>query len=308
MTKYIELGGKDDVYTISGKLSDDIFLRGNAGNDRIVDAHDGTRTASISGGDGNDVIIGGAHTTRMWGGNGDDFFALKGLTTRVGGGAGYDIVQLNTELYDKLGDDGVVYMGTGKATALLTEAGLRYDPSHYLSLGTSGDVERMQTAIYGEGSSRGGLDLIGDNADNVLRGGAAENVLHGAGGNDTLFGFGGADRLYGGTGNDSLNGGLGADILSGGSGNDTLFLDEGDTATGGSGRDWFQALTGSFTITDFAKGVDQINLVGMSGAVAIDPSHVAYTVDGTTYRIEFGTGVDALGLSVGHSASSDIIF
>ena len=246
MTKYIELGSTNDVFNISGKLSDDIFLRGNAGDDRMTDVHEGTRTASISGGDGNDVIIGGAYTTRMWGGSGDDFFAIKGLTIRVGGGAGYDIVQLNTELYDKLGDDGVVYLGAGKPTALLAEAGLHYNPAHFLSLGASGDVERVQTAIYSEGSSRGGLDIVGDNVANVLRGGAADNVLHGAGGNDTLFGFGGADHLFGGTGNDILNGGLGADILSGGSGDDSMFLDEGDTATGGSGRDWFQASSGSF--------------------------------------------------------------
>ena len=309
MTKYINLTNQNDSYVLSGKLLDNTSVNGVGGDDRIVDTHVGAQRSWLYGGDGNDVIIGGSATFGMYGGAGDDFIAVKGHTTHVQGDAGYDIVQLNTELYDLLGDQGMVSLGSGQPSAgLLNEAGLTYDPAHFLSLSAADSVERMQTAIYAEGTSRGGLDLIGDNVANVLRGGAASNVIHGAGGNDTLLGFGGADRLYGGADDDSLNGGLGADILSGGSGNDTLFLDEGDTGTGGSGRDHFQASSGSFTITDFTKGSDQLALQGAASVVASDGQHLVYTVNETAYQISFGGKVDVLGLSIGHGAGSDIVY
>jgi Ca2+-binding RTX toxin-like protein len=285
-----------------------MVVYGSQGDDRITDSHAGPRTSLLDGRGGDDVIIGGAHTREIRGGDGDDFMALKGRSVIVNGGAGYDTIQLNTELYDLLGDQGIVYLGSGTPTALLAEAGLGDDPAHCHALSASSTVERIQTAIYDEGQGRGGLDIIGDNVANVIRGGAAANVLHGAAGNDSLMGFGGNDRLLGGTGNDTLNGGIGADILSGGKGDDILFVDAGDVASGGAGRDRIEAFSGSFTVTDFVKGEDQIRLVGASGIKAVDASQIVYSAGGNSYQVTLGGNVNALNLSIGQAPGSDITF
>ncbi|WP_159716861.1 calcium-binding protein [Geminicoccus flavidas] len=122
------------------------------------------------------------------------------------------------------------------------------------------------------------------------------------------MGFGGDDRLLGGTGNDTLNDGLGADILSGGKGDDILFVDVGDVARGGAGRDRFEAFSGLFTITDFAKGDDQIRLVGASGIKAVDAGQIVYSAGGNSYQITLGGNVNALNLSIGSAPGSDITF
>lgn len=64
-------------------------------------------------------------------------------------------------------------------------------------------------------------------------------------GNDTLDGLGGNDMLRGGDGDDTITGGTGNDSLSGGSGDDTFVFDD---------------VWGADTITDFAAGLDQIDM------------------------------------------------
>ena len=69
---------------------------------------------------------------------------------------------------------------------------------------------------------RGADTLVGDAANNVLRG------------------YGGADMLSGGNGLDRFIGGAGIDRLIGGAGDDFLSGDRGDdTVTGGAGADIF---------------------------------------------------------------------
>ena len=117
-------------------------------------------------------------------------------------------------------------------------------------------------------------------ADNVLNGsgGLTRSVLAGLDGSDALNGFGGADRLFGGTGNDLLNGGGGADRMDGGRGRDGF--------TGGAGRDVFVFNLGDGTdrITDFAEGVDRINI-----AAAASLSDLQFTRVGADVQIDFRT-------------------
>ena len=117
-------------------------------------------------------------------------------------------------------------------------------------------------------------------ADNVLNGsgGLTRSVLAGLDGSDALNGFGGADRLFGGTGNDLLNGGAGADRMDGGRGRDGF--------TGGAGRDVFVFNLGDGTdrITDFAEGVDRINI-----AAAASLSDLQFTRVGADVQIDFRT-------------------
>jgi len=97
---------------------------------------------------------------------------------------------------------------------------------------------------------QGALDWTGDES--------AESIVA------TTF----ADTLDGGAGNDVIQGGDGADAIEGGEGGDTLSGNAGaDTLGGGSGADIFlfsrisDSMDKAFdTITDFARGEDDINL------------------------------------------------
>jgi hypothetical protein len=88
-------------------------------------------------------------------------------------------------------------------------------------------------------------------------------------GNNIIFGFAGDDTIFGGAGADIINGGSGDDSLVGGSGADTIVGGLGaDVLTGGSGADVFVFAIGDSpanaptidVITDFAVGVDQIDV------------------------------------------------
>ncbi|HSV02555.1 MAG TPA: hypothetical protein VLI41_05055 [Phenylobacterium sp.] len=83
-----------------------------------------------------------------------------------------------------------------------------------------------------------GKDIIGTDADDLLKGGAH------------------ADTLDGGAGNDTLSGGGGADLLIGGAGSD-VFLVGGKVTSTEAGLDQIQ---------DFTTGADRI---GFGGAVSL---------------------------------------
>ena len=94
--------------------------------------------------------------------------------------------------------------------------------------------------------------ILGGNLNDSINSGSNADKLYGGAGNDTLVGNGGNDTLFGNAGNDQLRGGAGNDILFGETGNDTL--------TGGNGADIFVYENGRDVITDYAEGVDKIQL------------------------------------------------
>ncbi|MGB0966990.1 MAG: serine hydrolase [Halocynthiibacter sp.] len=80
--------------------------------------------------------------------------------------------------------------------------------------------------------------LIGQDGNDVLRGGHGDDRIEGGNGNDVLIGRRGDDQIGGGDGNDALRGGRGDDQLSGGDGNDDIRGGRGDDALdGGTGND-----------------------------------------------------------------------
>lgn len=171
------------------------------------------------------------------------------------------------------------------------------------------------------------VNFIGDDGDEVLRGGADNDQVAGLGGNDIVFGEdgddvvrgdAGNDELYGGAGNDLLSPGTGVDNVYGGGGNDTcivsayritdLVLDV--IAQGGGLDDLVTRLTNLVTgsVTNLAGDVEnlrtadgEVPLVSML-AGAVDGQQVLAATDGADQvvgtpngeRLLGGLGSDAL--------------
>jgi serralysin len=130
--------------------------------------------------------------------------------------------------------------------------------------------------------------VVGGTGFDSLEGGSLVDGLFGGDGNDTLDGGTGGDWLYGGANLDVLRGGDDGDRLFGGAANDTLQSDGGnDTLTGGAGTDtltggagvdrfvWTDIADGGLgedadVISDFATGVDKLNLGAIDGLTWID--------------------------------------
>lgn len=209
------------------------FLSGGAGNDWMVgDAGNDF----LAGGDGEDILVGGA---------GDD--NLLGDDNRTALDAGWQVVRQvsgnettgyiyrlifggTAEVAGSIEGRDVIHGGAGDDWVF---AGGGDD---FIDGGSGDDV------LFGGASSDvviGGLHndvLVGDGAevpienhgDDYLDGGAGSDTLFGEGGDDVLVGDAGQDILRGGDGDDILIGGTGADILIGGAGKDIYVFNRGD--------------------------------------------------------------------------------
>lgn len=175
-------GGKGDTLYggtgndfLSADDSEDILNGGDrtsttgTGNDTLV-AYQGTVTLgnSLSGGDGNDVLIGGVAGDTLDGGTGNDSLFGNGGNDTLLGGAGLD------SLSGGIGNDNL----DGGADNDNLDGGVGSDT---LTGGTGND-----------NLNGGGLDGVADD-------------LIGGDGNDVLFGYADGDTLIGGKGADTIN-------------------------------------------------------------------------------------------------------
>ena len=101
-----------------------------------------------------------------------------------------------------------------------------------------------------------------------------DDTIIGGSEKDLIIDYSGADSLSGGAGSDfiftpeyDLSQYDGTDTVNGGEGNDLLWIDDGDTATGGSGSDAFVTYANTYdpnhepiTITDFNRNEDTIEI------------------------------------------------
>mgnify|MGYP001195038828 CR=1 FL=1 len=127
----------------------------------------------------------------------------------------------------------------------------------------------IENCITGSGND----EIIGNNQNNNLQGGAGDDSLNGGDGNDALLGNSGndflsgeqgVDQLYGGDGNDALLGNAGNDRIAGENGVDSLHGGDGDdTLFGGSEDDILYGDTDNDSLTG-GSGAD--SLFGGSGA------------------------------------------
>lgn len=153
--------------------------------------------------------------------------------------------------------------------------------------------------------------LIGNSADNELRGFGGRDRLDGGRGRDELLGGAGNDRLYGGKGNDFLDGGEGRDQLFGGGGRDNLLGGAGnDRMTGGKGADDFIFSAGFDRVLDF-HGRDDVDLStasGISDFTDLMDNHVTENRHGVVITDDNGDSMRLNGLALDDLGADDFLF
>lgn len=213
-------------------------VSGGAGNDTLVGS---AVYNDLNGNDGNDVLRGldaedaldgDAGNDSLYGGPGDEWFGNESGLDKYLGDAGNDTFYAGTSNDGRdvfsggPGYDRMYYDSRSNGVTIdVTEAGNDGEP------GENDDVKPdFELFVGGTGSDL----IVGTNADNYISGG-------GGAGADDLRGRGGADDLYGNEGNDTLNGGEGYDEIYGSGGDDLVEAeDQGeDYVDCGSGAsDW----------------------------------------------------------------------
>ena len=242
------VAGSRHADTLQGGSAASI-LSGGPGNDTIVGT--GTtdillplargarvdllgRTATGEGTDavtGIEVVVGTPGDDVLAGSDADEVFIAGGGADSVSGGGGSDIL---------LGGDGADALAGGSGDDVLrgdqtTGAADRLDG------GDGADVADYGTSTAGVSVSlASGTGPSGDSiaAVEMLSGSGHADVLVGDAGNNTLMGGPGDDAVRGGSGNDVVSGGAGVDALSGEAGADYLSGDQdGGSADGGPDSD-----------------------------------------------------------------------
>jgi Ca2+-binding RTX toxin-like protein len=246
----INLGDRHDQARVTSfPVTLGLEVTGGDGNDTIIGpalGEDGAAFTIYRGGLGDDTLLGGGRSERMLDVGGADYF---------GGGAGTDTVSyqdspepVTADADSVSGDDGAATEGDTIAGDVEEIGGSRYSDT-LTAVGQS-------SALWG----MDGVDLItGGPGNDKLYGGDGDDTIRGNAGADDLRG-GGADRVYGGPDGDLIYGEDGDDYLDGRDGNDTIH--------GGWGRN---VLLGQHGDDILYGGTDALN--DLLGGVGYDRCH-----------------------------------
>ena len=230
-----------DPNTLSGGEGDDIVVGGGDDDD-------------LSGGDGNDLIIGWDGDDTLYGGEGSDNLRAgddadhlyPGLDDdddndddHLCGWGGDDMYYFNstnyggTDTIEEYSDTGVDEITfAGMHTAV--ELSINNISSAQPYLGGNEDFINLDAG----GSTQRFEKLRGSGYDDTLTGNAGKNTLWGGAGDDTIRGLGDDDVIYGQSGDDTIDGGSGDDTLYGGSDDDLIRGEAGtDSILGEDGND-----------------------------------------------------------------------
>ena len=255
-------------------------IDGNAGDDLIISSQTVNVAWGISGGDGNDTIVGsnlgdavyaGDDNDSVDGGSGNDTVLGQNGNDTLRGGTGNDSLSggADADLFvieDSFGNDTLI----GGETAT---TGVDYDLVDFSAVTASGVTVNLSSNEAGTATD--GADTItfsgieqltltdqNDSVDGQAVSAAMQ--LDGGLGADTITGGSGTDTIIGGEGNDSLHGWSGSDFIDGGAGNDTLVgsVNGSSTLSGGAGNDEISVHSHSagLTIATGGTGADTITL------------------------------------------------
>jgi Ca2+-binding RTX toxin-like protein len=209
--------------------------------DDRVEVGDGGVQRMLFGGAGNDTLAPqGDRMTELTGGVGDD---------RMVGGAGVDIFREGPVAN---GSDTMIGDARDIVSYRQRTENVHADLAGDADDGEAGEQDRIGTGIHAVEGGKGHDFLAGGTGEDLLRGFGGSDMLAGGGGDDEILGglmrTGETtnDRLRGGYGSDDLHGGGGPDLLRGGPGRDRLFGRYGrDVLYGGPGRDAMSAGPGN---------------------------------------------------------------
>jgi Ca2+-binding RTX toxin-like protein len=219
--------------TISGGNGNDIMV-GGAGGDKL-DGGAGNDTAS--GNDGADNLIGGDGDNSLSGGNGNDTMTGNTGKDTFDGGADTDTVTYSTRTaaiivtLDNVANDGQVFIIPTLPPTIKLEADNVKDSVENVIGGSGNDTITASATVSAKNvftGNAGNDRLDGQSGDDSLVGGTGNDILIGRAGNDSIFGNDGNDSVIAGSGNDSVRGGAGDDLLNAGTGTDKLFGEDGN--------------------------------------------------------------------------------
>jgi Ca2+-binding RTX toxin-like protein len=261
------------VGDLSGSTVQKVVFSGGDGND-VLDARESATTIEAFGGEGDDLLLGGAAEDTFFAGAGDDIVVgQRGTDTAyleagddrfiwnngdgsdfIHGGAGFDVTQVNGA--DGAGDEFDLRAVDGQGIFNRLNLGL-------FTL-TNEEIEQFEINGQDGDDSLTVGDLAGSDVQSVVFSGGDGNDFLNASGTSTPIvadGGDGDDILIGGAGDDILIGGDGADLLIGGAGNNVLI--------GGGGADFFGFDTGAaFDAADI--GTNQIQNFESTDSIVLD--------------------------------------
>jgi Ca2+-binding RTX toxin-like protein len=204
---------------------------------------DGTIAApaevNLTGGDGDDTLVGTNADEMISGGAGNDVLTGNGGLDYINGGAGID-----TAVYSDIAANYQVQW-YGEQLLVLHAGGEGADYGDLLT-----GVELLQFSDGTVSVPAGPPIIQGDDSDNTLVGTAGDDIIYGEAGDDVLTG---------GEGNDAMDGGLGQDtaVFSDVFANYQIIADDGQTYVlhlGGSGVDGTDRVSG-IELLQFSDGI-----------------------------------------------------
>ncbi|MEX0381707.1 hypothetical protein V6X02_00010 [Spiribacter sp. 1M153] len=314
----------------AGPGSNDFTGEGSAADNRIVG---GQGNDVLTGLGGDDTLEGGAGGDTLEGGGDDDTFIVRSdangedgdyASDTLRGGGGLDTLEFYAN-----DDDQELILNTTTNGVEVVEL-LAKNPNSEVASEATPAVD-FNARDYGQGTGEfsggndaftrdlpesagtielDGLQVIGTDGANTVKGSEFGDFVLGAGGADDLFGYEGDDVLLGGAGDDSLFGHAGNDVLIGGAGGDEGYGGAGnDIFVGGAGANTFDGGAGSNTVV--LAGDATITITGETRFTGLGEVRASDGADSTVFEnvqtINFGgtvsgNGTDAV-ISGGDSVS-----
>ncbi len=224
-----DLGAGSDTFSIGDVLYKTATISGGAGDDTLTGTIEDPTSSDpnvdiFDGGPGNDDLTGNGGDDQLHGG--DDIDQISGGPGNdvVDGGPGNDYQLLGGPGNDTVeggdGDDIINLTGNGDPGADTYSGGAGSDSLDYGN-GTTGVRVTLDgqpnDGISGEDDNVGSdiEKILGTYGDDTLIGDGGPNYLDGGDGNDVIQGGGGNDTLLGGYGDDTIDGGPGTDSVYG---------------------------------------------------------------------------------------------